>query len=993
MEEQRSNHRHRNPPSRFIARPSIQGVGAEEGDWDFLKLKAGSPQVVKAKRAASVDIEPTRRSKRLNLGSGSDDASNNINIGKRSCRSLPARSKKYYASDDTSSSGQMNTTKKKSSKKKRPASAAAATTSAAVGVKSVSSSTSTSPSSGAPHPPRVIIIGAGISGLACARELSERRHDVLVLEARQRIGGRIRTIDLMLDKEWQDDDVGIKNGKKGEPPSELYKVRKWSPVDVGGAFIHGTGVSTVENADSSLQHLQVGSHDFGTSRKNNGGRHGHEKHENDNAEHVRKSLRIQHRAANKASRRSNTDHNTDGGTGNHDSEVRRSEDGIGCLNPLYVLAHQKLRLPLHAVEGDHTCLVDHNGNMISKDVDRQVSEEFNDILDLATKCCDEGKYVWKEEGDNSFARSPKQPSIKKSKKDNVGEHKKESKLRNGKGLTQVGEVESRSLNYISDDTATTSSHESTNHSTQASSVDNGKDVAAIDSSVNFGEIFEECKKYHRETTTSVDKKRISTEGNSNNRQSTTNQSGLDEEAVRENLFNWHVANLEMSSGAPMKDLGQKWNEDEPFGYGGDHSYLEGGFRDIIEALADGFECRGVGKLFKSPPSSSPDDELLSSIRNINLRRSGDFASTFGKQSSIATGSSDLCGGVLSDSGSSSRGVIQCGIEVNGITIVEREEAKRLRQQAVDQQQSAHVHVEKSPIRKFTRKNRGSKMFLFSRSREAQQLSGTKQARESDLPSDDNTLSSRTSTYGNENDTVVQVTTKCGLTLEADAVIVTVPLSILSIPPGSPGHIAFSPPLPAAKTNALHRLGVGAYNKCCMSFENSFWNNLPRHSSGSNSLNRNTASTQRFDFIGHASSEHGKDILFFNMRNAPILVAIYGGSEYASQVEEMHDDDVVFECMQVLKKICTKAIKADESLKTRRQVDLTVPDWPIDYFVSRWGSDPYSRGAFCYVPQGKLHNCLVYRIWNPKIHTIMCHLLSDFRGQWLRRVNCDVDSHI
>jgi hypothetical protein len=877
----------------------------------------------------------------------------------------------------------MNATNKKSSKKKRPAAAAKA--SSAAEVKAASSSTSSS--SGAPRPPRVIIIGAGISGLACARELSERRHDVLVLEARQRIGGRIRTIDLMLDKEWQDDDDN-KDGKKGEPPSELYKVRKWSPVDVGGAFIHGTGVSTVENAHSSHQHhqhLQVGSHDFGTSRKNNGGGNGNEKHENDNVEHVRKSLRIQHRAANKASRGSITDvHNTDGGTGNQGNEIiRKSEDGIGCLNPLYVLAHQKLRLPLRAVEGDHTCLVDHNGNLISEDVDRQVAEEFNDILDLATKCCDEGKYVWKEEGAN-------QPSIKKSKTEDVAEHKK-SNLRNGKSLTQVvAGDESLSLNYISDDTTTTSS---ISHSTQDSSVDNGKDVAAIDPSVNFGGIFEECKKYHRETTTSVDKKRISTEGNSNNRQSTTNQSVVNEEVVRENLFNWHVANLEMSSGAPMKDLGQKWNEDEPFGYGGDHSYLEGGFRDIIEALADGFECRGDGKLFKSPSSSSPDDELLSSISNINHRRSGDFASTFGKQSSIATGSSDLCGGVLSDSGSSSRGVIQCGIEVNGITIVEREEAKRLRQQAVDQQQSAHVHVEKSPIRKFTRKNRGSKMFLFSRSREAQQLSGTKQARESDLPSDDNTLSSRTSTYGNENDTVVQVTTKCGLTLEADAVIVTVPLSILSIPPGSPGHIAFSPPLPAAKTNALHRLGVGAYNKCCMSFENSFWNNLPRHSSGSNSLNRNTAFTQRFDFIGHASSEHGKDILFFNMRNAPILVAIYGGSEYASQVEEMHDDDVVFECMQVLKKMCTKAIKADESLKTRRQVDVTVPDWPIDYFVSRWGSDPYSRGAFCYVPQGKLHNCLVYRIWNPKIHTIMCHLLSDFRGQWLRRVNCDVDSHV
>eukprot|EP00970_Alexandrium_tamarense_P016132 scaffold6186_cov76-Alexandrium_tamarense.AAC.1 len=65
-------------------------------------------------------------------------------------------------------------------------------------------------------------------------------------------------------------------------------------------------------------------------------------------------------------------------------------------------------------------------------------------------------------------------------------------------------------------------------------------------------------------------------------------------------------------------------------------------------------------------------------------------------------------------------------------------------------------------------------------------------------------------YGHEESTVVHVTTKCGLTLEADAVIVTMPLAILSIPHGSPGHIAFSPPLPTAKQNALHRIGVGSY---------------------------------------------------------------------------------------------------------------------------------------------------------------------------------------
>lgn len=56
----------------------------------------------------------------------------------------------------------------------------------------------------------VIIIGAGIAGLACARELERAQVDAIVLEARDRIGGRI----------WTDDSLGV-------------------PVDLGASWIHG----------------------------------------------------------------------------------------------------------------------------------------------------------------------------------------------------------------------------------------------------------------------------------------------------------------------------------------------------------------------------------------------------------------------------------------------------------------------------------------------------------------------------------------------------------------------------------------------------------------------------------------------------------------------------------------------------------------------------------------------------------------------------------
>lgn len=59
---------------------------------------------------------------------------------------------------------------------------------------------------------RIVVIGAGIAGLAAARELHNAGHQVTVLEARDRIGGRV----------WTD----------RSHPDE--------PVDLGASWIHGT---------------------------------------------------------------------------------------------------------------------------------------------------------------------------------------------------------------------------------------------------------------------------------------------------------------------------------------------------------------------------------------------------------------------------------------------------------------------------------------------------------------------------------------------------------------------------------------------------------------------------------------------------------------------------------------------------------------------------------------------------------------------------------
>src|SRR5438132_723663 len=63
---------------------------------------------------------------------------------------------------------------------------------------------------------RIIVVGAGAAGLAAARRLHDAGHDVTVLEARDRLGGRT----------WTDYDLA------------------GHPVELGAEFVHGEHVVT-----------------------------------------------------------------------------------------------------------------------------------------------------------------------------------------------------------------------------------------------------------------------------------------------------------------------------------------------------------------------------------------------------------------------------------------------------------------------------------------------------------------------------------------------------------------------------------------------------------------------------------------------------------------------------------------------------------------------------------------------------------------------------
>jgi polyamine oxidase len=79
---------------------------------------------------------------------------------------------------------------------------------------------------------RVVVIGAGFAGLGAARALTDAGHDVTVVEARDRIGGRVRTVALA-------DDVSV-DLDSGIPLSDLSARAGVEPgVGLGDRWIRG----------------------------------------------------------------------------------------------------------------------------------------------------------------------------------------------------------------------------------------------------------------------------------------------------------------------------------------------------------------------------------------------------------------------------------------------------------------------------------------------------------------------------------------------------------------------------------------------------------------------------------------------------------------------------------------------------------------------------------------------------------------------------------
>ncbi len=159
---------------------------------------------------------------------------------------------------------------------------------------------------------------------------------------------------------------------------------------------------------------------------------------------------------------------------------------------------------------------------------------------------------------------------------------------------------------------------------------------------------------------------------------------------------------------------------------------------------------------------------------------------------------------------------------------------------------------------------------------------------------------------------VTVKTADGDAIKGTHVIVAVPLGVLKHK-----KIQFSPTLPASKQQAIHNLEMGAFHKTYLRFPEVFWDD-------------------EYEFFGYVAEAKDQWITWMNYQyyiDEPVLMSINTG-QFAHDLEKMSDAHVIDRAMAVLRTIYGESI----------------PD-PTDYLLTSWMNDPFSMGAYSYIPIG------------------------------------------
>lgn len=160
----------------------------------------------------------------------------------------------------------------------------------------------------------------------------------------------------------------------------------------------------------------------------------------------------------------------------------------------------------------------------------------------------------------------------------------------------------------------------------------------------------------------------------------------------------------------------------------------------------------------------------------------------------------------------------------------------------------------------------------------------------------------------------------GTIIDADSVVCTVPLGVLK-----QGSVAFNPPLPPRKVDAIQRLGFGILNKVVLVYNEAFWD-TERHIFGVLRDAPNRHSIAQEDY----GANRGRFFQWFNVSNTtglPCLIALMAG-DAGFETEHTSNDSLVAEATEILRNV----------------FGPDVP-FPVEAVVTRWGSDRFARGSY------------------------------------------------
>lgn len=162
---------------------------------------------------------------------------------------------------------------------------------------------------------------------------------------------------------------------------------------------------------------------------------------------------------------------------------------------------------------------------------------------------------------------------------------------------------------------------------------------------------------------------------------------------------------------------------------------------------------------------------------------------------------------------------------------------------------------------------------------------------------------------------VRVETATGEVLTADRAIVTVPLGVLQA-----GAIAFDPSLPAAKREAIARLEMGSLEKVILRWDTAFWPDV---------------ADAAWLHLGKTRGDFPLILDLSAIAGAPTLALIHGGSRAREALDTLDGDALVADALAALGAV----------------LGVTIPA-PVAAHVTRWRSDPYSRGSYSFPALGQ-----------------------------------------